>query len=446
MFGWRRRSEGFEWREYVRTTVLVRRADRQRKIDDARLAALNKVKDVRDKGVAAGQAGIETVSSTASNVFQRLFDAILAVLKAIFSAIWSGIAAVASTTWQIVRAIGIEIASRVPGLPRLPRLHMPAVSLPKFELPKRAAGEAGKDARRQKDRSPAGDGEKEPRGRWLPDVPFRLPFKSFRLPIDPQLIGGAAFLGLLVVIVGPMLNGSGDLSSPDTSMATGSISSASESDDADRSRAAVASVSEREISGKAVAVKGDLLRVGGKLIKLASIEAPAAQHRCKRKNGRTWNCSASARLALRQLVRGKVVTCATTGENDRDHLIGQCAIGGHDIGDDLVRRGHVFADEGFFATYGSSEADARERKVGIWQGETVRPETWRAQVWAAAKEASPDGCPIKGFVRPGKAARKTYLLPWSQGYAQRLRESRGDRWFCDEDEARAAGFVLAGQM
>ena len=39
MFGWRRRSEGFEWREYVRTTVLVRRADRQRRIEDVRVAA-----------------------------------------------------------------------------------------------------------------------------------------------------------------------------------------------------------------------------------------------------------------------------------------------------------------------------------------------------------------------------------------------------------------------
>ena len=44
MFGWRRRSEGFEWREYVRTTILVRRADRQRRVEDVRVAALEKVK------------------------------------------------------------------------------------------------------------------------------------------------------------------------------------------------------------------------------------------------------------------------------------------------------------------------------------------------------------------------------------------------------------------
>ena len=55
MFGWRKRSEGFEWNEYIRTTVLVRRADRQRRLDDVRLAALAQVKDVRDRGVEASK-------------------------------------------------------------------------------------------------------------------------------------------------------------------------------------------------------------------------------------------------------------------------------------------------------------------------------------------------------------------------------------------------------
>ena len=68
MFGWRRRSEGFEWQEYVRTTVLIRRADRQRKIDDVRAAAINKVKDTADRGVAAGRAGVETVTQTTSQL------------------------------------------------------------------------------------------------------------------------------------------------------------------------------------------------------------------------------------------------------------------------------------------------------------------------------------------------------------------------------------------
>jgi hypothetical protein len=61
MFGWRRKNEGFGWQEYVRTTILVRRADRQKRLDDARLAALSKVKDTADRGIEAGKEQVHAV-------------------------------------------------------------------------------------------------------------------------------------------------------------------------------------------------------------------------------------------------------------------------------------------------------------------------------------------------------------------------------------------------
>jgi hypothetical protein len=39
MFGWRKRNDGFEWRGYVRTTILVRRGQRRQRIDEAKGAA-----------------------------------------------------------------------------------------------------------------------------------------------------------------------------------------------------------------------------------------------------------------------------------------------------------------------------------------------------------------------------------------------------------------------
>ena len=44
-------------------------------------------------------------------------------------------------------------------------------------------------------------------------------------------------------------------------------------------------------------------------------------------------------------------------------------MGETDIAAELVRNGHVFAETGFFATYGSLESEAREAKAGIWRGE-----------------------------------------------------------------------------
>src|SRR6185437_2962943 len=77
MFGWRRRSEGFEWREYVRTTVLVRRADRQRRIDDARVAAVEKVKHAADAGAEAGRAGVSFAGSQTSKFLSFVVEALL---------------------------------------------------------------------------------------------------------------------------------------------------------------------------------------------------------------------------------------------------------------------------------------------------------------------------------------------------------------------------------
>ena len=52
MFGWRKKQDGFEWHDYVRTTILVRRAKRREKVDDARQAAVDGLKDA---GAAAAQ-------------------------------------------------------------------------------------------------------------------------------------------------------------------------------------------------------------------------------------------------------------------------------------------------------------------------------------------------------------------------------------------------------
>jgi hypothetical protein len=41
---WRKKQDGFEWREYVRTTILVRRNERRQKVEDAKQAAIFGVK------------------------------------------------------------------------------------------------------------------------------------------------------------------------------------------------------------------------------------------------------------------------------------------------------------------------------------------------------------------------------------------------------------------
>jgi hypothetical protein len=39
---------------------------------------------------------------------------------------------------------------------------------------------------------------------------------------------------------------------------------------------------------------------------------------------------------------------------------------------------------------------------------------------------------------------KRYVMPWQQDYARaRVRTQKGERWFCSEQEAKAAGWKVA---
>jgi endonuclease YncB( thermonuclease family) len=197
------------------------------------------------------------------------------------------------------------------------------------------------------------------------------------------------------------------------------------------------------VEGRAVALSGDMLRVARTTLRLSGIEAPADGQLCTSQRARRWRCDETAQAALSRLVRGERVMCTFAGSDDDGVRLATCHNGEKDIGAELVRSGHVFATEGLFAPYGSLELEAREAKVGVWDGEAVRPENYRAQKWEEAKRVAPDGCPIKGAVKRGQ---RIYVLPWTRGYDRvRVSLDRGDRWFCSEEEAREAGWKPSDQ-
>jgi endonuclease YncB( thermonuclease family) len=197
------------------------------------------------------------------------------------------------------------------------------------------------------------------------------------------------------------------------------------------------------LEGRAVAVSGDTLRVARTTVALSGIEAPVDGQTCASGSARSWRCDTAAKTALAHLLRSGAVTCELSGSDDQGRRIGTCQEGQTDIAAELVRNGHVFAETGFFSSYGSLENEARETKVGIWRGEAKRPSDYRAQKWEEAKRESPEGCPIKGNVTRG---RRIYVLPWAQGYERvKISSRRGERWFCSEDEAIAAGWKPSEQ-
>ena len=197
------------------------------------------------------------------------------------------------------------------------------------------------------------------------------------------------------------------------------------------------------LQGRAIAVSGDTVRVAKTTVVLSGIEAPVDGQTCLSRSGRPWRCDRAAKAALKHLLRSDAVACALSGFDDQGDSIGTCRQGETDIAAELVRNGYVFAKTGYFSSYSDLEREARTAKVGIWRGAAARPADYRAQRWEAAKREAPKGCPIKGNVSRGQ---RIYILPWAQDYDRvRISSRRGERWFCSEEEALAAGWKPSGQ-
>jgi hypothetical protein len=96
--------------------------------------------------------------------------------------------------------------------------------------------------------------------------------------------------------------------------------------------------------------------------------------------------------------------------------------------------------------YTDAEQAARSNRAGMWQWSFDKPWDWRAGVLqeAAGKDKGADGCIIKGNI--SRRGERIYHMPFQQHYGRtKIDENKGERWFCNEKEAQAAGWRRALQ-
>ncbi len=196
-----------------------------------------------------------------------------------------------------------------------------------------------------------------------------------------------------------------------------------------------------ELTGEASVIDGDTIEIDGQRVRLEGIDAPEAAQRCTAKWVGTWPCGREATRALMDLSEGRVLTCRRTGTDRYGRFLGVCFKDGLDINAEMVRRGLAWAFVKYSSRYvGGEEAEARGKKIGIWQANTMPAWDYRANTWAraAAGGVTNAECVIKGNVtRHGRI----YHMPWSPWYdSVNMAEGSGKCWFCDEAEAREAGW------
>lgn len=207
--------------------------------------------------------------------------------------------------------------------------------------------------------------------------------------------------------------------------------------------AALTSVSHAEpasISGTARVVDGDTIDVGVVRIRLHGIDAPEAAQTCGRPDGGEWDCGTASTNRLAELIEGRRVECEALDKDPYGRIIGRCFHNGIDKNALLVEEGLAWAFRRFSDDYVELEERARALGIGVWQGEAEAPWDYRANRWERAAQASPrPGCAIKGNIN--RDGEKVYHTPWSPWYDRtQIDENQGQRWFCDEAEAQAAGW------
>ena len=108
-----------------------------------------------------------------------------------------------------------------------------------------------------------------------------------------------------------------------------------------------------------------------------------------------------------------------------------------DLNAELIKQGYAHAYTRFpfsrLEEFRKLEKEAREAKRGLW-AEEVKP----------VQVKQTDKCLIKGNI--GSKGKKIYHMPGMRCYKKtKIDESKGERWFCTEEEAVQAGWRKSSQ-
>jgi len=199
------------------------------------------------------------------------------------------------------------------------------------------------------------------------------------------------------------------------------------------------------IVGVPTVIDGDTLDVRGRRLRLHGFDAPESRQRCLDADGQPWDCGERATQALLSWIDGAPVACRPRETDRYGRTVASCRVRDQDLGAFMVREGWAVAYRTYSLRYVRHERSARRARRGMWVGEFVMPWDWRrgARVEPfAPPPGAPEGCYIKGNIN--RRGDRIYHVPGGRWYEQvRITPGSGERWFCDEREARVAGWRKA---
>lgn len=133
------------------------------------------------------------------------------------------------------------------------------------------------------------------------------------------------------------------------------------------------------VTGTATVEQGDVISVGGRMIRLYGIDAPELGQTCQDRRGRSYDCGEAARTVLTRFLTGRTLACQVYANTIDGLETARCFVGQTDIGGLMVLSGWAFSYRNFSDRYEAAEAHAQAEDRGFWEGRAVRPSIWRTQ-------------------------------------------------------------------
>ncbi len=196
-------------------------------------------------------------------------------------------------------------------------------------------------------------------------------------------------------------------------------------------------------------IDGDTIEIeGGERIRYIGIDTPETVD--PRKPVQCFGVEASNKN--KELVEGKMVRLETdiTDRDKYNRLLRYVWVGDTFVNLELVKQGFAYSysyppDIKYQDRFLKAQQEAREAKRGLWNAcpvNTTGPATTPSTVTPEEGPATTDSCLIKGNINT--SGEKIYHLPGCGSYSKTtIDKSRGEKWFCSESEAQAAGWRKA---
>jgi len=155
----------------------------------------------------------------------------------------------------------------------------------------------------------------------------------------------------------------------------------------------------------------------------------------------------SSKENLASLVAGKKVEVEYDKRDRYGRIIGKLIWDGQDMNLQQIKDGFAWHYKYYQKDqsnidrmlYSSAEIEARNKTIGLWSAPAIPPWEWRRQ---GNQETTKKACNIKGNIN--SKGDRIYHVPGGSWYgATKINKAKGERWFCSEKEAKAAGWRAA---